>query len=124
VDDAVEVPRIEISAPPAEHYDIRIVWKGDRLMTPTVPAVVALGHEVRTSLSPAQLLAFNDPQGALNNYAVAPASLTAAAAGALGHRTVFLKVQQGQMVWWAPLSFEIRPAFEYHFDGDPKRRRR
>jgi hypothetical protein len=112
VDDAVETPRIEIICPPAEHYDIRIVWTGAAPITPKVPAVVALGGELRASLSPAELHAFNDPQGALNNYAATPSLLTANAVGALGHRTVFLKVQQGQLAWWAPLSFEIRPAFE------------
>ncbi len=112
VEDAVETPRIEITCPPAEHYDIRIVWKGDAPTTPVAPAVVALGSEMRASLSAAQLLAFNDPQGALNNDAATPSSLTANAVGALGNRTVFLKIQQGQMRWWAPVTFEIRRAFE------------
>ena len=112
VTDAVETPRIEINCPPAEHFDIRIVWMGDAPATPAAPAVVALGREVHLTLGPAQLLAFNDPQGALNNYAVTGSSFSANAVGALGYRTVFLKVQQGQLQWWAPLSFEIRPALE------------
>jgi hypothetical protein len=41
-----------------------------------------------------------------------PNAFRARVAGASGHRSAFAKVRQGEMVWWAPMAFEIRPGHE------------
>lgn len=112
VEDAVETPRIEINAPPANSYEIRIVWAGDVPVQVAAPAIAALGRDILIPLSPARLLQFSDPQGALNNYEALPASFRATVVGRPGARTAFLDLQQGQLHWWAPLTFEVRPPYE------------
>jgi len=112
LEDSVETPRIEISSPPAAHYDIHIVWTGDAPEPPQAPAMAVLGRDFTVPLGKTQVLAIDDPQAAINNYGVTPAAFTATAVGTPGFRTAFLKVHQGDLSWIAPLAFEIRPAYE------------
>jgi hypothetical protein len=53
-----------------------------------------------------------DPQHAFGALTREPNSLRALAVGTQGHRTAFAKVRQGELTWWLPLVFEIRPAYE------------
>lgn len=112
LEDSVETPRVEISSPAAAQFDIHIVWTGDPPENPTAPTVAALGRDLVVPLGKAQMMEINDPQGAINNFGVTPATFTATAVGTPGFRTAFLKVHQGDLFWVAPLSFEIRSAFE------------
>jgi hypothetical protein len=61
---------------------------------------------------PAILRDIFDPQTALSDVRVEAHTLRATVAGRLGHRAVFGRVEQGQMSWWLPVAFEIRPTFE------------
>ena len=112
VEDSVGVPRVEVESAPAPRYEVVIDWKGGRLAQPGVPSVVAQGGELRARLGAARLLEVKDPQSVLGTPKGGPSSLRAVAVGAPGHRTAFARVRQGEMVWWAPLAFEIRPPFE------------
>ena len=112
VEDAIGQPRVEISAKGADHYDIVITWQGDPPATVSVPPVVAFGGELRADVAPAHLLQVSDPQNTLNRLDASPSTLNAIAVGELGHRTAFLQVAQGQLRWWLPVPFEIRPAWE------------
>ncbi|HTB62544.1 MAG TPA: hypothetical protein VK737_03055, partial [Opitutales bacterium] len=112
LDDSVQTPRIEITCAPAEHYDIRIVWIGDVPATPTTPLVAVQGRDMVIPLGLAHVREINDPQGAINNFGANSTAVTVTAVGAPGFHTAFLKLQQGALTWFAPQSFEIRPALE------------
>jgi hypothetical protein len=112
VEDAIGQPRVEISASGADHYVIVITWQGDPPAEVSVPAVVEFGGVLRADVAPAHLLQVSDPQNTLNRLDATPGTLHALAVGELGHRTFFLQVAQGQLRWWLPVPFEIRPAWE------------
>ncbi len=112
LEDSVETPRVEISSPAAAQFDIHIVWMGDAPDAPKAPAVAVLGRDFVIPTPKVQVLEINDPQAAIDNFGVTPAAVTATAVGVPGFRTAFLRVHQGILFWVAPLSFEIRPAYE------------
>jgi hypothetical protein len=116
LDSEVGTPRIEILAPAAPAFEVRIVWKGAAPANApaTAPAerVAAIGHAIAVGVAPAQLVDVSDPQMALTAVRKAPSSFTANVTGALGHRTVFAKVRQGQLTWWMPIDFESREPVE------------
>jgi hypothetical protein len=112
VEDSVGLPRIEIEGAASERYQVIITWRGERPATANVPPVVAGGTELKAQFGDARLLEVADPQHALGSSTRGPNSLRAAAIGTHGHRTAFAKVRQGEMTWWLPLAFEIRPAHE------------
>ncbi len=112
MDDAVGTPRIEIQSPAAPKFEVVINWKGAAPATATTPAVVAQNSEMRAGSGAAKILQISDPQKALSGLKTGANSLRGLAGGLLGHRTMFAHVKQGEMTWWQPLQFEIRPAYE------------
>jgi hypothetical protein len=105
-------PAIEIVAPKANEARVRIRWRGDQPAVARSPAVVGLGETFTVDVDPAQLEEIKDPQGGLKDVEPRTSSLRATAAGRLGHRTFFARLRQGQLSWWQPVRFEIRPPLE------------
>jgi hypothetical protein len=112
VDDSVGAPRIEIEVPPAPSHRVVITWKGEKPSAAKTEQVVAQGGEIRVKTGPAHLREIADPESVLTNQIVEADSFQASASGALGHRTVFAKVRQGDLVWWLPVPLEVRAAGE------------
>jgi len=110
--DAVGSPRIEIVAAPAARSEIVVEWRGERPAGVNPAAVIALGRAIVADFQRAKVLQVSDPQGALTNVALGGSSFQAVAAGALGHRTVFAQVAQGDLTWWQPVMFELCPPYE------------
>ncbi len=110
--DAVGQPRVEIQSASAPRQEVVITWKGEKPSNASVPAVAAKGGEIRVQFGAARPREVADPQSALSGLSIGPTSFRAVAAGTPGHRTVFAKVWQGDMAWWQPVTFEIRPAHE------------
>jgi hypothetical protein len=112
VEDAVETPRIEITNGAVPRHEVVITWQGASPTTARAEEVLARGGEVHDQFGAAQLLDVSDPQTALSGISKSENSFRATATGALGHRSVFARVQQGQLRWWVPVPLEIRPAYE------------
>jgi hypothetical protein len=112
VEDAVGHARITVEAQAAPEHKIVIAWHGDSLVVPSVPPVAAKGQGLVVQFGSATLEETADPQKALTNPSVETHSLRAVTGGMLGDRTIFAHLRQGQMRWWAPLAFEIRPPYE------------
>ena len=110
--DAAGAPRVEIVAPPAARRQIVIEWQGDMPATLSTPPVIAMGARFTAATGPAKPLEISDPQGFLKHVSLENGGLNAVADGTLGHRTAFVKVSQGDLVWWSPLTTELRPPFE------------
>jgi hypothetical protein len=109
LDDAVGTPRIEIETAPATAHAVVISWRGRSPAGAPREIAVAAGAGVAVDAA-APITELADPQGALRDTRVSGSSLRGVAAGAVGHRTVFARVQQGALRWWQPLALEIRPA--------------
>jgi hypothetical protein len=112
VEDSVGLPRIEIESGPAERYEVVITWKGSKTATVKVASIVAEGALLNAQFGAGKLLEVADPQHALGSLSRGANSFRAAAVGSPGHRTAFAKIRQGSITWWAPIMFEIRPAYE------------
>ena len=114
-------PRIEIEAPNADGARIAVRWDGPPPVRAEGPAVVGRGETFGVGLGDARLCEVRDPQDALTDIRQEPAAFSAQAQGQLGHRTVFARLEQGDLSWWTPVSFEIRPALEIaeaHVNGE------
>jgi hypothetical protein len=64
------------------------------------------------AVGPALVREIRDPQSTLRSPVVEASSVRATAAGTMGHRTAFARVEQGKFSWWLPIEFEIRPPLE------------
>ena len=110
--DAAGSPRIEIMAAPAARNEIVVEWRGERPAGTNPAAVFALGRVVGADFQRAKVLQVSDPQGTLTNVTLRGNGFEALTIGALGHRTVFAQVAQGELTWWQPVPFELRPPYE------------
>jgi hypothetical protein len=117
-DDSIARPRIDVVADAAARWEVTLQWDG---ANPTAQAashtsdsspVQARDSELQRSFAPATLVELADPQHALSDVTRDKDSLRARATGTSGHRTVFARVRQGDLLWWQPLTFEIRPPLE------------
>lgn len=107
--DSVGEPRIEIVAPAAEAFDLRIEWRGEPPPPRPAERTLAPGGELDLDLG-ARIVEFADPQGALGQVSLAGSRLRGRATGLAGARTAFARVEHGALRWWQPVEFEIRAA--------------
>jgi hypothetical protein len=112
VTELVGRPRIEIIAPAAARNEVVIEWRGGSLVTVAPESVRALGRGIKADFGSARVIQVSDPQGALTNLTLRGNGFEAVTAGTLGHRTVFAQVEQGDLTWWQPVAFELRPPWE------------
>jgi hypothetical protein len=112
VDDSIGLPRIEIRAAAAPGYEVVIQAKGAKPASAKAPPIVAHGSPLQVQFGAAQLVTIADPQRALATIITGPNSFRAVATGALGHRTVFARLRQGDLTWWMPVPLEFRAARE------------
>ena len=110
--DSVGTPRLEIRAPAAERHHIVIRWQGEAPAPPVLPAVRAQDAPLLVEFAHGKPLEIADPQGVLHDATLADRRLQARTRGTAGHRSAFVRREQGALQWWQPLDFELRPALE------------
>lgn len=111
-EEAVGRPLIEIAAPSASAVEVAIEWSGREPETLPSGGIFAVDAAWTHNFKTAEILAVEDPQHALARVEAAGHRLTATVSDHLGHRTVFTWLRQGELTWWSPLTFEIRPPLE------------
>ena len=109
---AIGAPAIEVLAGRADGANVEIRWQGEEPAHAQCPDVVGLGEPLAAQFGAAKVRGVNDPQKALQDVAIDTGTLRAVAVGQPGFRTAFAKLEQGGLVWWAPVTFEIRPPLE------------
>ena len=109
---AVGEPVLEVLSAQADGANVEIRWQGEAPARGKCPDVVGLGEPVAAEFGAAMVREVNDPQQTLKDVTLDAGTLRAAAAGQPGFRTAFAKLEQGALVWWAPVTFEIRPPVE------------
>ena len=108
VEKAIGYPMIEITAEPAARYEVEIEWEGGAIEVLQAPLVVPVGGDIGFQLKESELLEVYDPQQVLEIKEQGRKALRAKVNGNKGHRTVFVKLKQAGLNWWAPLDFELR----------------
>ncbi len=86
-----------------------IEWRGESPVRPNDAGVVRPGGAVEVNLERGRLEEIADPQKALAGLKSRKTGFRARADGLPGHRTVFAQVEQGDLRWWLPVTFEIHP---------------
>ncbi|THU36050.1 DUF4450 domain-containing protein [Niastella caeni] len=110
--DAVGEPVIEIAAGKAKQYTILIKWAGSAILPMKYDSVFAMGTQL-TAVSPLGFIqSIYDPQQVLHQIMLTSNQLQATIQGTAGHKTAFIQLRQGEMVWWFPLSFEVKQPVE------------
>lgn len=104
--EVVARPEVVIEAGRATNYDIRVVWEGLPLNDLPYVLEAQQGKSVafRSDLQNAELY---DPQHVLEDVSYSNFSVSALVKGTPGHRTVFVKAQQGDMRFWRPLDILV-----------------
>jgi len=110
--ESVGTPRIEILASPAARNEITVEWSGENVEPVTVEKICAVGQPLEVKFDSAKILEVLDPQTVLTNVTLRGTEFAATPVGTLGHRTVFVKVQQEDLQWSQPVTLELRQPLE------------
>ncbi len=108
LDDAIESPVVEVATPQLSNFVVEIEWAGKPMDQFNPASFYAKGSILRLDLKNAKILKVFDPQGILEAAKPGEHTLQAILQGELGGRSAFAQLQQGEMRWWQPLSFEVR----------------
>jgi len=108
--EGIDKPAIKINCNFARNYIVEIEWDGAALQQPVWKSTAVKGEEwILTST--VKIAELYDPQQVLKNARIENTRLTAEANGANGHRTCFVKLEQGDMKWWQAVGIEMKEPF-------------
>ncbi len=92
-------------------YELKIEWSGESLKMPNYTLEVVKGGTWELS-SKVEILELKDPQQILKENKFNSHKLETIIDGELGHRTLFVKLKQSEIIWWQPIDVEIKKPFE------------
>ena len=110
---AVGSPVVVIETGFAPGYEVAVTWSGDEPETPMYRQAVAHGDAVEWTAQKAEFLELFDPQAVLDQPDLRSRKLTAKVKGKPGNPTVFVRMEQGGMQWWAPICLEVKPPVDW-----------
>jgi hypothetical protein len=105
MDAAGEYPVVSILVP--ESGKIEITWTGKGIEKMLPESVVEPGTNWEYISKP-DIQKIFDPQQVLSQPKLDGRNLSGKISGAVGHRTLFVQLAQGEMIWWQPVNIEIR----------------
>ena len=108
IDHAVGQPMIEISAPPTEQYEVKIIWAGEGLIQPFIKPVYAIGDHLSIDFKGTTIIKVNDPQQVFKSVNFTNNNFTAVTGKLVGNRTAFVQLKKGSYTWWYPVCFELK----------------
>lgn len=120
IDSAVGKPVIEVNAAASDNYDIIIIWEGDAPVLPPIEKVYVSDGLIHEKFEGTTVLNVNDPQNVLTNIEAKLSVFTAKVNAPAGNYTVFVQLQQGQLLWWLPLCFKVDKAVTLITPNDPE----
>jgi hypothetical protein len=113
-ENAAGYPLVKIHAErskPDSAYHVQVEWGGRAPDKPQHAAVAALGEKWQLHAS-CKLLQLYDPQTTLGAVKQNKNSIAGVVQGEKGHRTLFVRLEQGQMSWWQPIHLEVIDRYE------------
>jgi hypothetical protein len=106
--EAIGYPQIKIEAGKAAKYDIACEFEGPQLEPAPAFQTVGYYNKLITTAKTARIYSFFDPQEACGNIKISDSKVESYAVGSLGNHTAFVRLTQGDLMWWVPLCFEIK----------------
>jgi len=104
-------PSLEISAGKAAKYTIEVAWDGESFEKPSLTP--ALYKELfKAEFKNAKITNVYDPQQILQGAVFKNNNLEALIDAENGHKTFFLKMNQGNFAWWLPVDIEVMKTVE------------
>ena len=88
--------------------EVKIQWSGSETEVPAIKDFYAPGEALHIKLKNATILELYDPQQTMDITSQHQKSLTADLKGEPGWKTAFIKLKQHDLVWWQPVSFDLR----------------
>lgn len=107
----VGTPQIRVNAPYRDHYAITIEWGGNLLENPSFLQSIFDGEKVKIETVKAEILAYKDTEAILKNIKLQSNSIEGIAED-VGETIFFLKLKQGEMIWWHPITLKVSPRLE------------
>ncbi|WP_348799827.1 DUF4450 domain-containing protein [Flavobacterium adhaerens] len=107
----IEKPEIIIESPFAEKYSIVINWEEKALEQPKIKENYNPKDAFVFETKMAKIIDINDPQKVLSAVSKTENKITATING-IGHKTLFVQLQQGEMMWWQPVVINCKPRLE------------
>jgi len=120
-EETVGKPVIRIQAPHSDTIRISIAWSGQISDSPMDTYTFASGDVLHADFGPARILKFYDPQKVASEPIIKDHTFRCATRGLPGHRTLFVKLQQEDLVWWQPLDFELKEPLEFKHPGESQK---
>jgi hypothetical protein len=111
VDSAVGEPMIEIDVIAADKYSINIIWSGLKPATPSTEKYYIKGTTFKIDFQQAQIQNIFDPQEAMGS-AKYTGNILSGNIKETGAKTVFVKLKQGEMIWWQPIFLNTKDPIE------------
>lgn len=106
--DAVGNPQLIVESPFKENYNIDITWEGEKLEQPIVNKSYCIGESIFLQTTKAKILEVYDPQMALSEVSKTNSELKANLK-TQENATFFVKLQQGNVIWWQPINLVVKP---------------
>ncbi len=103
---AILQPIIRIECGIADNYDIVIEWGDNTLIPENIDKQVVNGESINVNLKN-EIVDVYDPQSILCYKKIENGTLTSIVKGEEGHRTIFVKVKEGEMLFWQPIDVNI-----------------
>ncbi len=108
VENAVGLPEIIIECGNSTENIIQIEWEGKPILS-FKELSLSLSEKMVITTQESDFLEVMDPQGILENINLAPKEIQATLKNKTGEKTIFVKVKQGDLVWYKPYHITIRP---------------
>lgn len=103
--------RVVFSSEKGKEYKLKIEWSGNELNCLKDEQTAIDGELFQVAIEPEILQVF-DPQQIFKLVQHTKNEIQGLITGKVGHRTLFVKVKQGEIIWWQPLKVQIKDAFE------------
>ena len=116
LEEGVGQPLIKIDSE-ASSNTIVIEWTGSKLEKPSYVASGVKGENWNLSLK-GKMQKIYDPQHVLEKTKSKSNGVDGQLNGELGHRTLFVQLKQGQMIWWQPIHVEIKEPVSINYDAE------
>jgi hypothetical protein len=99
---------IEITTGKAKQYTIVIKWAGAAVQPMRYDSILAAGAQLTAATPAGFIQSIYDPQQVLQNIMLTSNQVQATIQSGAGHKTAFIQLRQGEMVWWFPLRIEVK----------------
>ena len=107
--ESVGAPVIAIACGMADEYLIEIVWEGSKIATAAIETTTAQNEVIEIPLDNT-VRELYDPQGILILAKISNNTIRGTLKGEPGHRTLFVRVKEGEMEWWRAVFIDVTTA--------------